>query len=339
MIPLNRPVVVITGASAGVGRAVVREFAKRRARIGLLARGIDGLEAAKAEVEAAGGQAVVLVADVADAEAVERAAATVELRFGPIDVWVNNAMASMMAPFKQMTLAEFRRITEVTYLGYVHGTMAALKRMLPRDRGVIIQVGSALSYRSIPLQSAYCGAKHAILGFTESLRCELLHDRSNVQVRMVHLPGVNTPQFEWVRNRMPYKSKPVGTIYQPEVAADAIVWAAYHDRPEVQVGYPTVQAILGDKIAPRWLDHYTAQLVYDGHFTDEPEDPNKHDNLFGPCPGDHGAHGPYGRDAHAFSAQWWLNKNRNRVALAGLGVAAIGFLVDRGPGDGRGSAR
>ncbi len=335
MVPQKQPVVMVTGASAGVGRAVVREFARRhQARLGLLARGVDRLEAARREVEALGGEAIVTPADVADPDAVERAAVALEERFGPIDIWVNNAMASMMAPFKRMTLAEFRRITEVTYLGYIHGTHAALHRMLPRDSGVILQVGSALAYRSIPLQSAYCGAKHAIMGFTESLRTELLHDKSNVQVRIVHLPAVNTPQFEWIRNRMGGQSKPVGTIYQPEVAADAIVWTAYHERPEVQLGYPTVQAILGDKIAPRLLDHYLARTVYAGHVTDIPDPPGRPDNLFTPVPGDFAARGPYTAESWDSSPQWWLNKHRKALAMAGVGLAAA-VLFGRGNGEER----
>ena len=328
MIPEKHPVVMVTGASAGVGRAVVRLFAQRhQARLGLLARGVERLEAARRDVEELGGQAIVTPADVADADAVERAAATLEDRFGAIDVWVNNAMVSMMAPFKAMTLAEFRRITEVTYLGYIHGTHAALHRMLPRDRGVILQVGSALAYRSIPLQSAYCGAKHAVMGFTEALRTELLHDKSNVHVRIVHLPAVNTPQFDWIRNRMGGKSKPVGTIFQPEVAADAILWTAYHDRPEVQLGYPTVQAILGDKVAPRWLDHYLANTVYEGHVTQIPDPPGRPDNLFDPAPGDFAAHGPYGAEAWTSSPQMWLNKHRAVLTLAGVGLAAAALAA------------
>ena len=322
-IPQRRPVVMVTGASAGVGRSVVRRLAQgHQARLGLLARGAERLEATRREVEQLGGEALVIPADVANADAVERAAATLEDHFGPIDLWINNAMASMMAPFKQMTLEEFRRITEVTYLGYVHGTHSALKRMLARDHGVIVQVGSALSYRSIPLQSAYCGAKHAIVGFTEALRTELIHDNSAVQLRMVHLPAVNTPQFDWIRNRMGGKSKPAGKIYQPEVAAEAIVWTAYHDRPEVQLGYPTVQAILGDKIAPRWLDHYVAHTVYDGHVTDIPDPPGRPDNLFDPVPGDFAAHGPYDAEATDHSAQWFLNKHRNALGLIGVGLLA-----------------
>ncbi|HEX5499077.1 MAG TPA: SDR family oxidoreductase, partial [Thermomicrobiales bacterium] len=229
-------VVVITGASAGVGRAAVREFAKRRARIGLVARGEEGLEGAKREVEQAGGKALVLPADVADADAVERAAAAVEAEFGPIDVWVNDAMVSVFSPFKEMTADEFRRVTEVTYLGFVYGTMAALKRMLPRNRGTIVQVGSALAYRGIPLQSAYCGAKHAILGFTEAVRCELLHDESDVWLTMVQMPALNTPQFGWVKSRLPRHPQPVPPIFEPEVAAEAIFFAAHARRREVYVG-------------------------------------------------------------------------------------------------------
>jgi short-subunit dehydrogenase len=329
-IPQHNPVVVVTGASAGVGRAVVREFArKHQARLGLIARGVDRLEIAKREVEQLGGEALVLPCDVADAAAVERAAELTEQHFGPIDCWVNNAMVSMMAPFRQMTLEEFHRITEVTYHGFVHGTHTALKRMLPRDRGVILQVGSALAYRSIPLQSAYCGAKHAILGFTASLRTELLREKSNVAVRVVHLPAVNTPQFEWIRNRMGGKSKPVGQIYQPEVAADAIVWTCYHDRPEVQLGYTTVQAILGNKIAPRLADHYV-KGVWDEHVTDTPDPPGRPDNLFDTVPGDFDAHGPYDDEAWESSPQMWANKHRGWLALAGFGLgmaAAAGAVL------------
>lgn len=321
-VPRSRPVVVVTGASAGVGRAVVREFARRhQARLGLLARGVERLEATRDEVNALGGEAIVLPTDVADDDAVERAAAAVEERFGRIDVWVNNAMVSMMAPFWRMTPAEFRRITDVTYLGAVHGTRAALRRMMARDSGLILQVGSALAYRSIPLQSGYCGAKHAVLGFTEALRTELLHEQSNVRLRIVHLPAVNTPQFDWIRNRMGGKSKPAGTIYQPEVAADAIVWAVYNDRPEVQLGYPTVQAVLGDKVAPRWLDHYV-KGVWDDHVTEVPDPPGRPDNLFDPAPGDFAAHGPYGDEAWTSSPQMWLNKHRNSLVVAGVGLAA-----------------
>src|ERR671937_2631927 len=244
-------VVVITGASAGVGRATAREFARRGARVGLIARGRDGLEGARREVERLGGRALVLPLDVADHEAVERAAEAVETELGPIDVWVNNAMLSVFSPVKEMRPEEYRRVTDVTYLGYVYGTLAALRRMLPRDRGVIIQVGSALAYRGIPLQSAYCGAKHAIQGFMDSLRCELLHDGSNVKITMVQLPALNTPQFAWVKSRLPRRPQPVPPIYQPEVAASAIVRAAEHADREVWVGGSTAVAIAGNRIAPR----------------------------------------------------------------------------------------
>jgi NADP-dependent 3-hydroxy acid dehydrogenase YdfG len=253
-------VVVITGASAGVGRATVREFATRGARIGLLARDLDRLEATKQEVEELGGRALVLPTDVADPDQVEAAAAKVEATFGPIDVWVNNAMVSVLSPVKEMTTDEYRRVTDVTYLGYVYGTLSALRRMLPRDRGMIIQVGSALAYRAIPLQSAYCGEKHAIQGFTESLRSELIHDGSKVRVTIVQLPAVNTPQFSWIKSRMPRHPQPVPPIYQPEVIARAIVWAADHDRRELSVGVSTVKAIVGDKFIPGTLDHYLARI-------------------------------------------------------------------------------
>src|SRR5438105_11498083 len=259
---MNHEVVVITGASAGVGRATVREFARHGAHIGLVARGRDGLEGARREVEEAGGRALVLPTDVADADAVETAAETVERELGAIDVWVNNAMASVFSPVKAMRADEFRRVTEVTYLGCVHGTLSALRRMQPRDRGTIVQVGSALAYRSIPLQSAYCAAKHAIVGFTDSLRCELRHDGSRVHLTVVHLPALNTPQFDWVRSRLPRRAQPVPPIYQPEVAARAIWWAAHHRRREVHVAFPTVLAIQAEKIAPGVLDRYLGRTGY-----------------------------------------------------------------------------
>jgi NAD(P)-dependent dehydrogenase (short-subunit alcohol dehydrogenase family) len=245
---MNTPVVVITGASAGVGRALSRLYAASGARIGLIARGRDELEATRREIEVLGGEAVVCVADVAHAEQVEAAAQTIEHTFGAPDIWINNAMASVFSPVKDMTADEFRRVTEVTYLGVVHGTLAALRRMLPRDRGSIVQVGSALAYRGIPLQSAYCAAKHAVQGFCDSLRAELLHDASHVTLTMVQLPALNTPQFDWVKSRLPNRAQPVPPIFQPEVAAEAIVWAAQSGRREVWVGMPTVQAILADKV-------------------------------------------------------------------------------------------
>ena len=320
----NRPeVVVITGASAGVGRATAQAFGRRGARVGLLARGRDGLEGAKAEVESAGAKALVLPTDVSDAQAVEAAAGEVEERFGPIDVWVNNAMVSVFSPVKEMTAEEFRRVTEVTYLGTVYGTLAALKRMLPRNRGSIVQVGSALAYRGIPLQSAYCGSKHAIQGFTESLRSELIHDRSDVQLTMVQMPALNTPQFGWVRSRLPRKPQPVPPIFQPEVAAEAIVWAAQHRRNELWVGWPAVKAIWGNKLIPRELDYYLARTGYDSQQTDEPVDQDRKDNLWEPLPGDHGAHGSFDNRAHRRSYQWWANTHRGAVALAGTALAML----------------
>ncbi|MBA3387509.1 MAG: SDR family oxidoreductase [Verrucomicrobiota bacterium] len=322
--------IVVTGASAGVGRATVRAFAREGARVGLIARGTDGLEAAKREIEELGGQALVLPADVADADAIENAAAEVERQFGPIDVWVNNAMASVFSPVKEMTAAEYKRVTEVTYLGYVNGTLSALKRMSPRDRGVIIQVGSALAYRGIPLQSAYCAAKHAIQGFCDSLRCELIHDKSNVQLCMVQMPALNTPQFGWVKSRLPRKAQPVPPIYQPEIAADAIVYASHHPRREICVGLPTVVAIAGDKIAPGLLDHYLGNTGYDGQQTSEPADPNRPDNLFKPIAGDHGAHGAFEERAWSVSPQFWATKNRTWLGAAAA-VLTVGslFLISR----------
>lgn len=316
-------VVVVTGASAGVGRAVARAFARRGAALGLLARGIDGLEAARQEAEAEGVRAVVVPVDVADAAAVEAAAQRIEEELGPIDVWINNAMVSVFSPIRLMTAAEFDRVTQVTYLGAVHGTLAALKWMLPRDRGTIVQVGSALAYRGIPLQSAYCAAKHALEGFTESLRTELMHDGSRVHVTMVQLPALNTPQFDWSRSRMPRQPQPVPPIFQPEVAADAIVWTATHQRREVLVGWPTVAALLGNSLVPGFVDWYLARTGYSAQQTDEIVADDRPDNLHAPVAGDHGAHGRFDARARAFSAQWWLSSHRRAVfatIAAGLGV-------------------
>jgi NAD(P)-dependent dehydrogenase (short-subunit alcohol dehydrogenase family) len=317
-------VVVITGASAGVGRATARAFARRGARIGLLARGRDGLEGALTDVEAAGGRALALPTDVANADEVEAAAEAVEREFGPIDIWINNAMVSVFSPVKEMTADEYRRVTDVTYLGVVYGTLSALKRMLPRDRGVIVQVGSALAYRGIPLQSAYCAAKHAVQGFHDSLRSELIHDKSNVRVTMVQLPALNTPQFSWVRTRLVGKPQPVGTIFQPEIAARAIVYAAHSDRREIYIGWPTVKAIVGDKIAPGFLDHYLADMAYEGQQMSEPVDPNRQDNLWEPVPGDHGAHGEFDDRARPSSLQAWTTTHRRSLALAMAGLIAGG---------------
>jgi NAD(P)-dependent dehydrogenase (short-subunit alcohol dehydrogenase family) len=320
-------VVVITGASAGVGRAAAREFARYGAQIGLLARGIDGLTAARKEVEELGSEALVVPTEVADADEVESAAAQIEAEFGQIDIWINNAMTSVFSPIKQMTPAEFRRVTEVTYLGYVYGTLAALKRMLPRDRGVIVQVGSALAYRGIPLQAAYCAAKHAVQGFCDSLWCELLHDNSNVKVTMVQMPAVNTPQFGWVKSRLPRKAQPVPPIFQPEVAAEAIYFAAHNPRREFYVGLPTVKAIVADKIAPALVDHYLARTGYDSQQYDGAEDPNRPDNLWQPVPGDHGAHGTFDSRARSWSPQLWASEHCTALTLGVLALAFSGLVA------------
>jgi NAD(P)-dependent dehydrogenase (short-subunit alcohol dehydrogenase family) len=315
-------VVVMTGASAGVGRATAVAFAKRGARVGLLARGREGLEGARTEVESAGGKALVIPTDVSDADAVKEAAERVEEDLGPIDVWVNNAMTSVFSPVKEMTPEEFRRVTEVTYLGTVNGTLAALKRMLPRNRGRIVQVGSALAYRGIPLQAAYCASKHAIQGFTESLRSELIHDRSDVGLTMVQMPALNTPQFGWVRSRLPRKAQPVPPIFQPEVAAEAIYWAAHHGRDELWVSLSAVKAIVGNRIIPRALDRYLAQTGYEAQQTDELADPDREDNLYEPVPVDAGAHGAFDDRSLDRSYQWWANTHR-RWLLAGATVAGL----------------
>ncbi|MFB2771329.1 SDR family oxidoreductase [Pelatocladus sp. BLCC-F211] len=323
-------VVVITGASAGIGRATVRAFAKRGAHIGLVARSRDGLEGARQEVESAGGKALVLPTDVSDPEQVEAAATAVEKEFGPIDIWVNDAMASILSPFLEIKPEEFRRVTEVTYLGYVYGTMAALRRMKPRDRGTIVQVGSALAYRSIPLQSAYCGAKAAIRGFTDSIRCELHHDGSNVHITMVQMPAVNTPQFDWIKNNMPHKSQPVPPIFQPEVAAEAIVWAATHKRRELYVGSSTVEAILGTKVAPGILDRYLGKTGYKSQQTEQPENQNRLSNLWEPLSGDRGAHGRFDDQAQDYSTQLWATENQDWLILglgAGVALVALGAYL------------
>jgi NADP-dependent 3-hydroxy acid dehydrogenase YdfG len=329
--PIDGRVVVVTGASGGVGRALARKLAARRCRIGLLARGQDALEAARHEVEQLGGAAIVCVTDVARHEQVERAAQAVEKAFGPLDVWVNDAMVSMYAPFWQISAEEYRHITEVTYLGQVYGTMAALARMKPRDRGTIVQVGSALAERSIPLQSAYCGAKHAIFGFTESLRSELIHEKSRVRLTIVELPGVNTTQFEWTRNRMPHAPRPTGPIYQPEVAADGIIFAAEHPkRKKVVVGFPALKAVVGEKFIPSRLDEYLAHAAWEGSQLPEPADPGRPDNFSRPVPGDHGSHGPFDRQSRASSLQLWATQHRGGLlAAAAIGAGAALSLMMR----------
>jgi NAD(P)-dependent dehydrogenase (short-subunit alcohol dehydrogenase family) len=320
-------VVVVTGASAGVGRATVRRFAERGADVGLLARDTGGLAAAAKEVEAAGGRAVTVPTDVADPSQVEAAAEQVEGELGPIEVWVNDAMTSVFAPFTEVEPEEFRRVTEVTYLGYVYGTRVALRRMLPRDHGTIVQVGSALAYRGIPLQSAYCGAKHATQGFTESVRAELYHRHSRVWLTMVQLPALNTPQFDLVLSKLPNKAQPVPPIYQPEVAAHAIVWAATHRRRQLWVGGSTAATLLANAVAPGLLDRYLGRTGYRSQQTDQPRDPNRPANLWTPVPGDHGAHGRFDDRAHRRSLQLWATTHRGTVAgLAGAGLAGLAAL-------------
>jgi short-subunit dehydrogenase len=320
-------VVMITGASAGVGRAITREFADHKAWIGLIARGKERLEAAKAEVEAKGGRALIFPVDVADAGAVDQAAQTLEQEFGPIDIWVNDAMTTVFAPLSEITPEEFKRATEVTYLGFVYGTMAALKRMLPRDKGTIVQIGSALAYRSIPLQAPYCGAKHAVVGFTDSLRCELHHKKSNVHVTVVHLPAVNTPQFSWCRTRLPRHPQPVPPIFEPEVPARAVYWAAHHRRREVFVGFPTVKAIYAQDIVPGLADWYLGRTGYDSQQTSQPVEPNRPNNLFEPVNADYAADGIFTDRAKSFSPQNWSNLHRLPVALLAASVVGLGALI------------
>jgi short-subunit dehydrogenase len=324
-------IVVITGASAGLGRAIAHAFARQGARIGLIARDQGRLETVKEEVERLGGSALVLVADVAAAEQIEQAAARVEQEFGPIDVWVNNAMTSVFSSFKEMSAEEFKRVTEVTYLGTVYGTSAALARMLPRNRGVVVQVGSALSERSIPLQSAYCGAKHGIRGFTDSLRCELRHDRSQVHITMVQMPALNTPQFSWVKSRLPHKAQPVPPIFQPEVGADAVVWAAHHRRRELYVGISTVEAMWGNKFIAGLLDRYLAWKGYTAQQTGEPEIENRADNLWQPVPGPYGTHGDFDARAKAKSRELWLAERK----WLGLGLLTAGVAAAAVVGNGQ----
>jgi NAD(P)-dependent dehydrogenase (short-subunit alcohol dehydrogenase family) len=327
VVGIGRSVVVITGASSGVGRACAREFGRRGAHVALIARGQDGLDAAAREVEQLGGRALVLPLDVADAEAVEAAAATTEEQFGAIDVWVNNAMLSVFSPVTELSPDEVRRVTEVTYLGYVHGTLSALRRMRPRDRGVIVQVGSALAHRAIPLQAAYCGAKHAIEGFTESLRCELLHDGSNVRVTMVQLPALNTPQFSVVRTRLPRHPKPVPPIFQPELAARAIVFAAAHPRRELCVAGSTLRALIGNKIAPGLLDRYLARNGYAAQQTQEPVESEGRDNLGDALPGDRGAHGIFDAEAKTRSVHFFASTHRGVIGASAAGAAALVALL------------
>ncbi len=322
--------VVVTGSSGGVGRAVARGLARQGARVALLARGEAGLEAAAREVSALGGTPLPLPVDVADPATVEAAADEVERTLGPIDVWVNDAFTSVFAPLERLSAGEFARVTEVTYLGYVYGTMAALRRMRPRNRGAVVQVGSALAYRGIPLQSAYCGAKHAIQGFTESVRCELLHEGSQVHVTMVQLPAVNTPQFSWVRSRLPRHAQPVPPIYQPEVAAHAVLYAADHPhRREYWVGASTAATLIANAVAPGLLDRYLARTGYASQQTDQPRDPDQAaGNLVHPSDEDEdfGAHGDFDDRATSHSSQLWASQHHGAVAAAlAAGALAVGL--------------
>ncbi|HEX4056508.1 MAG TPA: SDR family oxidoreductase [Tepidisphaeraceae bacterium] len=322
----HRTVVVVTGASGGVGRATVRKLGERGAKVVLLARGKDGLAGAKRDVESRGGQALAIPTDVSHFDQVEAAAEQAEREFGPIDLWVNNAMVSMYSPFMDMTPEEFRHVVEVTFLGNAYGTHAALKRMMKRDRGTIIQVGSALAFRSIPLQSAYCASKHAIQGLFESVRSELIHQKSNVQISVVNMPALNTTQFTWTKNKMPHKARPTGTIFEPEVAADAILFAAENNRREIMVGYTTVEATLGEKVIPGLLDRYLATAAWEGSMLPERADHTKPNNFWEPVAGDHGARGPFSSKARNFSIQLWASKNRAAIA-AGLAIAGMGLTL------------
>jgi len=334
--------VAVTGGTAGIGRATVREFARNGYDVAILARCEDGLDATKREVEKTGQRVLAISTDVADWKAVEAAADQIERELGPIDVWVNNAFAGIFARFLDVTPEEYKRVTQVTYLGQVNGTRAALKRMVPRNRGKIVLVGSALAYRGIPLQSAYCGAKHAIQGLIDSLRSELLHDKSGVSITMVQLPGVNTPQFDWIRAKLPGKPRPIGKVYQPEVAGRAIYFAAHTDRKEVEVGMPTVEAIWGDKAASSALDHQLARVGFKGQQDPEPVSSDRKDNLFEPVPGDHGAHGRLDYGAVDSSAELWISEHKKELGLAALGAAAVasagaGFMLATRSGKARSS--
>jgi NAD(P)-dependent dehydrogenase (short-subunit alcohol dehydrogenase family) len=323
--------VVVTGGTAGVGRATVREFARNGSNVAILARGRDRLEATKREVEELGGRALAIPVDVADATAVEQAAERIEGELGPIDVWVNNAFAGIFARFLDVTPEEYERVTAVTYVGQVNGTRAALKRMIPRNRGSVVLVGSALAYRGIPLQSAYCGAKHAIQGLIDSVRSELIHDAPGVRICMVQLPGLNTPQFEWIRAKLPGKPRPIGTVFQPEVAARAIYFAAHTDRKEIEVGFPAAKAIWGDKFVSSLLDEYLAKVGFKGQQSSEPVSPDRKDNLFEPVEGDFAAHGRFDSEATDSSPELWATMHKKQIGLGALGVAAAaavgGFML------------
>jgi NADP-dependent 3-hydroxy acid dehydrogenase YdfG len=328
---MNKPLVVaITGASAGLGRAIAHAYAKRGAKLGLIARNPEALAAAKQECENLGGHAIFIPTDVSDAHAVEQAAERIEGELGPIDIWVNDAMVSVFSPVKEMEAADYKRVTDVLYLGFVHGTLAALRRMLPRDRGTIIQIGSALAYRSIPLQSAYCACKHAINGFTDSLRCELYHDHSNVRITAVQMPAMNTTQFDWVKNRMPDNTQPVPPIFEPEIAAEVVVAAGLAKRPrrEYWVGTPTIAAILGQKFIPGLLDRYLGKTGYKSQqIAGEQRDPNAPNNLYAYVPGVHSARGKFDDRSKRTSAEVFISLHREWFAVGLLLAASLATAV------------
>jgi len=318
-----RKIVVVTGAGAGVGRAAATEFARNGCDVALLSRDPDRLEHAASELRRFGVRALPIPTDVADAKAVDAAADRVEQELGPIDVWVNVAMATVFAPVHKLTAEEFQRGTAVTYLGQVHGTMAALRHMRPRNRGSIVSVGSALAYRSVPLQSVYCGAKFAIRGFLDSLRSELYHDKINISLTAVDLPAVNTPQFDWARNKMGHKAQPVPPIFQPEVPARAIYFGAFNPRRQIWVGFPTVKAILANRIAPGLIDRYLAKFGYSSQMSDQPSDPEAPGNLFEPVAGAYGAHGRF--DSQAKPRSWEMFTSRHRDAM--WAIAFVGLIA------------
>jgi short-subunit dehydrogenase len=326
----KRPeIVVLTGASAGIGRALARRFARDGARIGLLARGQEGLEGARRDVEILGGEALPIPTDVSDPAQVEAAASLVEERFGPIDIWINNAMVSVFSPVKEMQAEEYKRVTDVTYLGYVYGTLSALKRMSPRDHGTIVQVGSALAFRGIPLQSAYCGSKHAVQGFTESVRTELLHDHSNVWITMVHLPASNTPQFNWVKTRLPRKPQPYPPVFQPEVPAEAIYYAAHHRRREMFVGWPTLKTVIGNRLVPGYVDRVLANTGYEGQQYNGLVEPGRQDNLWKPVPVDFGAHGDFDQQAKSSSWLLWADMHQKLITTGLSAMAVLAYALSR----------
>lgn len=326
MVKLEQQTVMVTGASAGIGRSIAKAFAAAGARVGLLARGTAALEELRAEIEGQGGQALVLTCDVADYTAMQDAAARLAEHFGPIDIWINNAMVTVFSPLTQMTPEEFRRVTDVTYHGAVYGSLIALQHMVPRNRGHIIQIGSALAYRAIPLQGAYCGAKHALKGFTESLRTELIHEKSAIHLSMVQLPAFNTPQFIWARNRTKRSAQPIAPIHDPALAAEAVAWIARHPQRELWVGWPTWKAILGERFIPGLLDRFVARVAWEGQFTGLDADPDKADNLFTAANGLHSEHGPFSDRSRTKRPPLWHVRNHNGWIIAtGLLVTAALF--------------